>query len=244
VTPAEIGLILSIFAAATLYSSVGHAGASGYLAAMALFAVSPDQMKPSALVLNILVSVIASYRFVRAGAVDWKLLLPLAALSVPMAFLGGLWTLPGRFYYFLLAGTLVVGALRLFLAPTASERQLRYPQWWIAAVVGAVIGLLSGLTGVGGGIYLTPVILFAGWASPREASGVSAVFILVNSIAGLAGRWQTVPSLPPELPYWAAAAVAGGLIGSHLGVAKFGSDALRRALAIVLVIAAAKLVLR
>lgn len=240
-TPTEIGLILSIFGAAILYSSVGHAGASGYLAAMALFAVAPEQMKPAALVLNVLVALVTSYRFVRAGAFEWRLFLPLAALSVPMAFVGGLWTLPGRWYQYLLAAALLIGALRLVWAPTASEREPHVPAWWLASGLGAIIGLLSGLTGVGGGIYLTPIVLFLGWARPRTASGISAVFILVNSLAGLAGRWKASPILPESLPYWATAAVAGGLIGSHLGVKKFGSDGLKRVLAVVLVIAAAKL---
>jgi uncharacterized membrane protein YfcA len=240
---ADVGLIACIFAAAALYSSVGHAGASGYLAAMALFAVAPGSMKPAALTLNILVASITSLRFVRAGAIDWRLFLPLAAASIPMAFVGGTWTLPGRLYKVLVAAALLLAAFRLAHAGGVADREPRLPPWWIAVLFGAGIGLLSGLTGVGGGIYLTPVILFAGWAQPKVASGVSAVFILVNSLSGLAGLWRTSPELPSALIYWAAAAVAGGLLGSHLGVSRFGSAGLKRALAAVLVIASLKLAL-
>lgn len=237
----DIGLITCILLAATLYSSVGHAGGSGYLAAMALFAVAPEQMKPAALVLNILVAVIATTRFVLAKAFDLRLFLPLAIASAPLAFVGGAWTLPGKWYKILVAIALFAAAFRLAYPSKAQERELVAPPWWQTVGLGAGIGLLSGLTGVGGGIYLTPVILFASWARPREASGVSAAFILVNSVAGLAGRWQAAPAFPTQLPYWAAAAVAGGLAGSHLGVKKFGSAGLKRALAVVLVIAAFKL---
>ncbi|MBI5706423.1 MAG: sulfite exporter TauE/SafE family protein [Armatimonadetes bacterium] len=237
----EIGLIACILLAATLYSSVGHAGGSGYLAAMALFAVAPESMKPAALVLNVLVAVIATTRFVLAKAFSLRLFLPLAIASAPLAFVGGAWTLPGKWYKILVAIALVVASFRLAFTGKAKEKELVAPPWWQTVGLGAAIGLLSGLTAVGGGIYLTPVILFASWARPREASGVSAAFILVNSVAGLAGRWQTAQNLPPQLPHWAAAAVVGGLVGSHLGVRKFGALGLKRALSVVLVIAALKL---
>jgi hypothetical protein len=241
VSPSDFGLIACIFLAATLYSSVGHAGGSGYLAAMALFAVAPDEMKPAALVLNILVAVIATTRFVAAKAFSLKLFVPLVLASAPLAFVGGAWSLPGRWYKVLVAGALVVAALRLALPGKAEEKPLVSPPWWQTMSLGAATGLLSGLTGVGGGIYLTPVILFASWAGPREASGVSAAFILVNSVTGLAGRWQAAPILPPQLGYWAVAAVCGGLLGSHMGVRKFGAAGMKRALSAVLVVAALKL---
>jgi len=241
VSPSDYGLIVCIFLAATLYSSVGHAGGSGYLAAMALFSVAPDTMKRAALVLNILVALIATIRFVGAKAFSAKLFVPLVLASAPFAFVGGVWSLPGRWYKVLVAIALIVAAIRLAIPAKNEEKPLVAPPMWLLVLLGAGIGLLAGLTGVGGGIYLTPVILFASWARPREASGVSAAFILVNSVTGLAGRWQAAPTLPTQLPYWAAAAVAGGLIGSHLGVTRFGTEGWKRALAIVLAIASIKL---
>lgn len=238
----DVVLVFLIFVAATLYSSVGHAGGSGYLAAMALFGVAPDSMKPAALMLNILVATIATARFVTAKAFSSQLFIPLALASAPFAFLGGAWSLPGRWYKILVACALIAVAFRLALPTQSEDKPLIEPPLWQLLVLGAVIGLLAGLTGIGGGVYLTPVILFAGWARPREASGVSAAFILVNSITGLAGRWQAAPSLPPQIPYWAVAAVGGGLLGSYLGAKRFSKTSLRRALSIVLVIAAVKLI--
>lgn len=239
--PSELGLIFCIFLAAVLYSSIGHAGASGYLAAMALFGVAPASMKPAALTLNILVATIASIRFISARAFSLKLFLPLAAFSIPFAFIGGKLTLPDRAYKVLVALALFAAAIRLLITSGKTTDETRDAPIWLLCAIGAGIGLLSGLTGVGGGIYLTPVILLAGWAVPKVAAGVSAAFILVNSISGLAGQWQASTKLPPHLGYWAAAAVTGGLIGSHLGVTKFGSIGLKRMLAAVLVIAAYKL---
>ncbi|HWP31369.1 MAG TPA: sulfite exporter TauE/SafE family protein [Fimbriimonadales bacterium] len=238
----DAALVFLIFLAATLYSSVGHAGASGYLAAMALFGVAPETMKPAALVLNILVAAIATTRFLTAKAFSAQLFIPLVLTSAPFAFLGGAWTLSGQWYKILVAFALVTAAFRLALHSRGAEKPLVEAPLWQTLILGAAIGLLSGLTGVGGGIYLTPVILFAGWARPREASGVSAAFILVNSITGLAGRWQAAPSLPPQIPYWAAAALCGGLLGSHLGVKRLSAMGLRRALSAVLVVAAIKLI--
>lgn len=237
----DLGLILCIFAAATLYSSVGHAGASGYLASMALFTVAPDQMKPAALVLNILVAVIGTTRFVLAKAFSPRLFLPLALGSVPFAFLGGTWTLPDKTYRIVVGVLLFIAAVRLAIQSRQPDRDPIPAPVWQTVPLGMGIGLLSGLTGVGGGIYLTPVILFAGWARPREASGVSAAFILVNSVAGLGGKMQSALTLPAQLPLWAVAAVVGGLLGSYLGVRRMPSIWMRRTLAVVLLIAAFKL---
>lgn len=238
---AELALTLCILLAAALYSSVGHGGGSGYLASMALFGVAPDAMKPAALALNVLVAAIATFRFQRAGAFDRRLFLPLAAASVPLAFFGGLWSLPERGYQVLVAVALAAAAVRLALPSEVGDRDPILPPVWQALALGAGIGLLSGLTGVGGGIYLTPIMLLAGWARPRDAAGVSAAFILVNSVAGLAGRWQTAPALPDQLPYWAVAALLGGVAGSTIGVRRLGSTGLKRVLAVVLVVAALKL---
>ena len=240
-------LAVLIFAAAILYSSVGHAGASGYLAAMALVGVAPDVMKPTALALNILVASIATARYYRAGYFSWSALWPFAIGSVPLSFVGGAITLPGYLYKPTVGLVLFYAAYRLFRstmegAMEAPDKGINIPT--VPAVAwGGGIGLLSGLTGTGGGIFLSPLLLFTGWAGTRPTSGTSAAFILVNSIAGLAGAFSGVRFLPDALPVWAVAAAVGGLIGSELGSRKLRSTGIRRALAAVLVIAGLKLML-
>jgi uncharacterized membrane protein YfcA len=233
--------------AALLYSSVGHAGASGYLAAMAFVGVAPAIMKPTALVLNLLVASIATYRFRRAGYFSWPLLWPFALGSIPLAFLGGAITLPGHWYKTLVGIVLWVAAIRLFIETRRAAAELpprtRIVPVWAAVLCGGVIGLLAGLTGTGGGIFLSPLLLFTGWAETRETGGVSAAFILLNSAAGLAGNLASVRFLPAAMPVWAIAVVVGGVIGSELGSRRIGTRAFRRVLAAVLVVAGAKLVL-
>lgn len=234
-----------IFVAAVLYSSVGHAGASGYLAAMALMGVAPDQMKPAALVMNILVASIGTIRFYRAGCFSWPLFLPFAVASIPFAFLGGALSLPAPIYKQVVGVILLIAALRLLLRPgddnadnaTVTKRVRLLP----AGLWGAGIGFLSGTTGTGGGIFLTPLLLFMGWAETRKSAGVSVAFILVNSIAGILGHLTSMNALPGQIPYWATAAVVGGVIGSDLGSKRLGSRVLQRLLGVVLVVAAAKL---
>jgi uncharacterized membrane protein YfcA len=242
-TPEALLLAVLFFAAAALYSSVGHAGASAYLAAMALVGVSASTMRPTALVLNLFVATIVILRFARAGHLPWRYLVPLAAGSVPMAFLGGSIDLPGEVYRLLVAVVLLAGAWRLATATAASNDEVRPGVPLLPGVLaGAAIGLLAGLTGTGGGIFLTPLLVLAAWTGTRDAAGLSGAFILVNSVAGLAGLVTDGVSLPPALPFWVAAVVAGGLIGSWLGAARFSILNLRRALVFVLVLAAAKLV--
>jgi uncharacterized membrane protein YfcA len=237
-----ITLTLLIFAAAALYSSVGHAGASGYLAAMALFGLAPAVMKPTALVLNILVATIASVQFYRAGCFSWRIFRPFALTAVPKAFLGGALTLPGYTYKLIVGLVLLYAAVRMVVPlATRDGRPLTDPPLWLALLLGAGIGLLSGLVGVGGGIFLSPLLILMRWADTRQASGVSAVFILVNSIAGLAGHVSSVASVPADIAWFAAAAVAGGLIGSQYGSRRLGGLAMRRLLSVVLIIAGLKL---
>lgn len=240
------GLIL---AAAMLYSSVGHAGASGYLAAMALFGLAPEVMKPTALVLNILVATIGTIRFVRAGCFDWRLFWPFALAAIPMAFVGGATTLPGHVYKRIVGAVLVAAAINLLIkreksadANTAAPGPRSHPPILLSIVVGGVLGLLAGLTGTGGGIFLSPLLVLAGWADPRRTAGVSVVFILVNSIAGLGGQLSTIPQLPSEIWLWAPAAVIGGLVGSSLGAKRFGNPTIRRLLGLVLIVAAIKMI--
>ena len=240
-----LGLGVAFFGAALLYASVGHAGASGYLAAMGLLGVAPATMKPTGLALNILVASIVTVRFGLAGHVRWGALLPFLVGSIPMAFVGGALVLPGALYKPLVGIVLLIAAVRLFqtarAAGAAEGRETAIPA--IPAVIaGAGIGLLSGLTGTGGGIFLTPLILFAGWAPARVAAGISAAFILANSTAGLLGNVASIGSLPAALPVWLIAVAIGGSLGAELGARRLGTPALRRALALVLVLAGLKLI--
>jgi uncharacterized protein len=239
-----VTLSLLILLAAALYSSVGHGGASGYLAAMALFGLAPAQMKPTALCLNILVASIATFRFYRAGCFSWRLFWPFAVASIPLAFVGGAITLPTTVYKQIVGVTLLYAAFRLFSytrAKAEAGATRRAPVAW-AILLGALIGFLSGLTGVGGGIFLSPLLLLMGWADTRRTAGVSAAFILVNSIAGLAGNFSSVQTLPRALPYFALAALVGGLAGSEFGSKRLASVTIRRLLAVVLVVAGVKMI--
>ena len=237
----EILIIAAVFAVAILYSSVGHGGASGYLAVMALLAVSPSVTRPAALVLNLFVASIAFIQFYRAGHFDWKMFLPFAAASIPMAFVGGMIQLPTHIYKIILGVVLMLAAIRLAIdLKTIGEP--RAPQVWLALIIGAVLGLVSGLVGVGGGIFLTPILLLMNWTETKKAAGISALFILVNSISGLLGNYAQLMQLPPIVWFWIGAAVVGGIIGSTLGSFSFDSLTLRRVLAVGLLFAGAKLI--
>jgi uncharacterized protein len=243
VTPEALLLAALFFAAALLYSSVGHAGASAYIAAMALVGIPAATMRPTALVLNLFVATIVVVRFARVGHLPWRSLIPLAIGSIPTAFIGGSIDLPSELYRFLVAAVLVFGAWRLATVPPPPDDENRPGVPWLPGIVtGAMIGLLAGLTGTGGGIFLTPLLVLAGWTGTRDAAGLSGSFILVNSTAGLAGLLTAGFVLPAELPLWIGAVAAGGLIGSWLGAARYSILNLRRALAFVLLLAAGKLV--
>ena len=233
-------LALAFFAGAVLYASVGHAGASGYLAAMAFAGLPAATMRPTALVLNLLVASIATARFARAGFFSWRLLWPFAIGSVPFAYVGGGITLPGHWYRALVGLVLWVAAARLWLNLSVS-RQERQPPIVVAVLCGAGIGMLAGLTGTGGGIFLSPLLLFLRWAETRQTGGVAAAFILMNSLAGLAGNPASLSHLPAHLPLWAGAVVIGGLLGAEIGSRRIGTPAFRRLLGVVLLVAGAKL---
>jgi uncharacterized protein len=232
-----------IFLAAVLYSSVGHAGASAYLAAMALFGLAPEVMKPTALCLNILVATIGTVRFYRAGHFSWKLFWPFALGSIPLAFLGGAIRVPGTLYKNILGAVLLYAAVRLLIhaAKKTSEIELHQPRHATAIGTGAGIGFLSGLTGVGGGIFLSPLMLLMRWAAIKRTAATSVAFILVNSVAGLLGHVTSLQSVPGVIWVWAPAALAGGLIGSELGSRRLNTTALRWLLAGVLILAGFKL---
>ncbi len=237
----EIGIILALLTVAVLYSSVGHGGASGYLAMMALFGILPEVTRPTALILNLFVASIAFVQFYRAKHFDWKIFLPFALGSIPLAFLGGMIHLPTTIYKIILGITLVIAAIRLAIN-LKSEREPQAPSIWICLLIGAILGFVSGLVGVGGGIFLTPILLLMNWTETKKAAGISALFILVNSISGLAGNYAQVLKLPATVYVWIIAAVIGGIIGSTLGSYRFNSLVLRRVLAFGLVIAGAKLI--
>lgn len=239
----QILILAALFlAAAVLYGMVGHAGASAYLAAMGLVGLAPEVMKPTALTLNILVAGIVTYRFARAGFVRPTSALPFLIGSVPAAFIGGAITLPGEIYRPLVGAVLLFAAVRFGLtaARPADERPTDAPLA-LAIVSGAVIGLLAGLTGTGGGIFLTPLLIAAGWAGTRFAAGTSVIFILANSVAGLAGNIGAVGNIPSAIPLWLLAVAVGGAIGSELGSRRLPAPWVRRALAAVLVVAGLKL---
>jgi uncharacterized membrane protein YfcA len=240
----QVLLLAALFlVAAVLYGMVGHAGASAYLAIMALVGVAPGVMRPTALVLNILVASIVSLRFARAGFVRPISVLPFLAGSIPAAFVGGAIALPGEVYRPLVGAVLIFAAFRFGVtaARAGEEFPPRPPVAW-AVVSGGVIGLLAGLTGTGGGIFLTPLILAAGWAGTRFAAGTSALFILANSISGLAGNIASVGNVPDAIPLWLAAVAVGGIIGSELGSRRLPAPWLRRGLALVLLVAGLKLI--
>lgn len=247
-TPDALWLAVLFLLVATLYSSVGHAGASGYLAAMALLGFAPDQMRPTALTLNLLVGAIGLYRFWRGGHVRWRNILPFVLASAPAAFFAAQVKLPKDGYAWLLAGVLLVAAIGVFRsagrAEVDDERAAgRRVPWLAGLLAGGAIGTLSGLTGTGGAIFLTPLLLFAHWMPTREASGTSVAFVWINSLTALAGLLSSQQTLPSMLPLWLGAVAVGALIGTQLGLKWLPVRGLRHALGVVLLIAAGKLLI-
>ncbi len=242
ILPLAIGLV------ALLYASVGHAGATGYIAVMTLLGLEPVVIRPTALVLNVIVATIASVQFFRAGHFRSGLFLPLAAASVPCAAAGGAIDLPTEAFEMLVGVVLLASALRIVRdawrdnpaenSATAPRKPL--PPAWLAAL-GSAIGLLSGLTGVGGGVFLTPALLALDAAPVKRVAAVSAPFILVNSLAGLAGGLVAGRAIPSVSLPVIAAAVIGGAVGSQLGAFRLPVQTLRWLMAAVLAVAAAKL---
>lgn len=237
-----IALALLFAFGAALYSSVGHGGASAYIAAMALFSVAPETMKPTALALNLLVAGFGAWRYWHRGLSNWRLVLAFAITATPAAFIGGGVHLSAIYYKPLVGILLWLAAARLLWQPKAlAERPVHQPPLWITLPAGAVLGLLAGLTGTGGGIFLSPLIILLAWEEPRRTSGVVAAFIFLNSVAGLAGNAAAVGHLPSELPIFLAAVAAGALLGTWLGVERLSRPWLLRTLGLVLTIAGAKL---
>src|SRR5205807_8033169 len=234
-------LCLAIAVIAFLYSSVGHAGASGYIATMTLFGLAATAIRPTALVLNILVATIGSFQFWRAGHFSWKLFWPFALLSIPAAYFGGYLQPSASVLRILIGVVLLFSAARLVFR-RSDPAEVTSPSKPTAIGIGAGLGFLSGLTGTGGGIFLTPLLLFCRWAQIRQAAAVSALFILVNSIGGIIGYLTAVHSVPSPGIYLAVPAIIGGTLGSYLGSRRLPVRGIAIFLAVVLTIAGAKLI--
>jgi hypothetical protein len=238
-------LAAGMLVAAFGYAAVGHGGASAYLAAMALAGVAPAEMRPVALLLNVLVSSLGTYKFWRAGHFRWRLFWPFALVSIPMAYLGGAITLPGQAYKILVGAVLLYAAWQLWRSAKRGEemREVREPPLGWAMAIGAAMGLLAGLTGVGGGIFLSPLLLMLGWAGTKQTSAVAAPFILVNSLAGLAAVFVAKSTAMPSYAWaLAPAVVVGGWLGAEYGSRRFANPVVRRVLAVVLGLAGAKMI--
>ena len=236
-------LLLFLAIIAFLYSSVGHGGASGYLAVMAMMGVAPAIMKPSALVMNLAVSLFSFIGFYRAGHFKFKLFLPFAIASVPLAYMGGTMTLSDSIYKKVLAVCILISIFRLIFQFHQNKEEIRPISTSAGLVSGGAIGLLSGMIGIGGGIVLSPLMLLMRWATLKQTAAVSALFIFVNSLSGLYGQLQKGGIQVSEHFQWAVAAtIVGGLLGSYYGSQKFNVPTLRYLLALGLIIASAKLI--
>jgi uncharacterized membrane protein YfcA len=235
--------LILLFIVALLYASVGHGGASGYLALMALYGFAPEVMKPTALILNLFVSLTSFLLFLKGGHFKWKLFLPFALASIPMSFLGGTIALDAHIYKKVLGILLLFPVLRFFVYPNTADKDLKKSNMIMSLVIGAVIGFLSGLIGIGGGILLSPILLLLAWSNQKQTAAVSALFIFVNSIAGLAGQLSHGIKLEPQMLSFVVVAFVGGLAGAWLGSLKFNQQVLKYTLAVVLFMASVKLIL-
>jgi uncharacterized membrane protein YfcA len=232
-------LLVLLGSMAFLYASVGHGGASGYLAVLAIFSVSPGLMKQTALMLNLGVSLLAFYQFYRKGFFKFSLFWPFALTSIPMSYVGSQFVLSDSNYKRILGVCLLVAIFRMLVNFSVSET--RPVLTWLALFFGAMIGLLSGMIGIGGGILLSPILLLMGWATWKEAAAVSSLFIFVNSAAGLLGIKQWLPMADIELNFWIVSALIGGVLGARWGAYFASNQAVRYVLVLVLLIASLKL---
>jgi uncharacterized membrane protein YfcA len=230
-----------LFLVAFLYASVGHGGASGYLALMAIFSISPDVMKPTALLLNLFVSLTSFIQFYRGGYFKWKLFLPFAIASVPLAFIGGLITVDATIYKKILGILLLIPIIRFLFFSNLQVTELKKENTVVSLLIGAVIGFLSGLIGIGGGIILSPVILLLKWADMKQTAAISALFIFVNSLSGLAGQLTKGIQFNADMYMYVAIAFIGGICGAYFGARRYKQSSLKYVLTIVLALAAYKL---
>jgi uncharacterized protein len=230
-----------LFVVALLYASVGHGGASGYLALMAIFGMSVDTMKSSALILNLFVSLVAFIQFYKGGHFKFKSFLPFAMASVPMSFVGGMIHIDSRIYKILLGVFLMFAVIRMLFFDDLKNNKNALPSLFVSLVIGGSIGFLSGLLGIGGGIILSPILILLYSMNQKEAAAISAIFIFINSFAGLSGQWVQGVKIDPEIYFYVIIAFAGGTFGSYLGASKLNHRALKYVLSLVLSIAIFKL---
>ena len=236
-------LLAAVFTVAFFYSSVGHGGATGYLAALALLGVAPASARVAVLITNVLVASVAWWRFRQAGHFDWRVLATFAVISVPCALLGAKVQVSVQTYKLILGSVLTVAGIVLLLRARwqTDDLALRKFFWPLALVIGAVLGFLAGLTGIGGGVFLSPLLYLLRWVKPKTTGGISAGFIVLNSIAGLVGAgWDKIAHAGPLL-WLTAPAVIGALLGTHYGARRWSSVTFSRVLACVLVFAGGKL---
>lgn len=242
--PMTWGILTALFLImAVLYSSVGQGGGSGYLAAMALIGMAPDNIRQTALTLNVVVAGIGLVKFARAGYFDGRLCLPFILSSVPTAYLGGALSLPSHVFKPAVAIILLWAAALLLWRPPAPEAVKSRPPLLVAVGAGGGIGLVSGLIGIGGGIFLAPLVILSGWADPKTTAGLSSAFILANSLAALAGVIPHSPSFPQFLPVWILVVAVGGWIGAEFGSKRMSPAALQKVLAGALILASLKIFL-
>lgn len=238
----EYVFIISIFIVAVLYSSVGHGGASGYLALMALFGFGQYTMKSSALTLNLFVAGIAFYTFYRKGYFKFNVLFPFIIGSIPLAFLGAKMLIGTNTYKIILGVFLLLAISRMLISPKGSYETSKTPPFYLSIIIGAIVGFFSGMIGIGGGIILSPILLLMHWANVKETAGISAPFILVNSTAGLTGLYFNQSFKPdPHILLWAMVGLAGGYVGSYLSSVKLSQYKVKLLLATVLLMASVKL---
>src|SRR5689334_11339778 len=232
---------IALFVIAFLYASVGHGGASGYLALMAIYGISPDVMKPTALLLNLFVSIVSFIQFYRGGHFKMKLFWPLALGSVPFAFIGGLIHMDASIYKIILGVCLVIAVVRFVFFSKFQSNETNDPHIILALIIGAAIGFLSGLIGIGGGIILSPILLLLGWSNMKQTAAISALFIFVNSLSGLAGQLTKGIHFTTDMYLYVIIAFVGGLLGAYIGSLKLNQQILKYMLATALLIAAVKL---
>ena len=243
-TPEMIPFLAAcIFVVAVMYASVGHGGASGYLAVMALFSLHPEALKPTALMLNIVVAGVGTYLYCTAGQFSWRVFWPFMITSIPASFLGGAISLPPELYRPVLGMMLFYAAWRLFVRRKHDEYEAKPPTFLLAMVVGGVLGFASGIIGVGGGIFLSPLIILFRWARVREVSGIAALFILVNSISGLFGHLSSLQHVPDYAPMLAGVALVGGTIGALCGSRHLPVATILKAMSFMMVLAGGKMFL-